>query len=324
MKALMCNDWGHPNTLTVEEVADPIPKDNEAVVEVKAAAVNFPDALIVQKLYQIQPELPFSPGGECAGVVKSVGSKVKNVKPGDRVLGLTGWGAFAEQVAVNSAVLMPIPAEMDDITASAFVFTYGTSYHAIKDRAELKAGETLVVLGAAGGVGIAAIEIGKALGAKVIACCSTQEKLDVCKEHGADEVINYETEDLKTRIRELTDGKGADVIYDPVGGKYSEPAIRSCNWRGRHVVIGFANGEIPKIPLNLTLLKGCSIVGVFWGDFARREPHEFLTQMIELFQLLQEGKLKPHVAGTYSLDNAKDAIIELMDRKVAGKLVVLP
>ena len=324
MKALLCKQWGHPSTLTIEEVAEPVAKDNEAVVEVKAAAVNFPDALIVQKLYQIQPELPFSPGGECAGVVKSVGSKVKNVKVGDRVLGLTGWGAFAEQVAVNSAVLMPIPAELDDITASAFVFTYGTSYHAIKDRAALQAGETLVVLGAAGGVGIAAIEIGKALGAKVIACCSTQEKLDVCKQHGADEVINYETEDLKTRIRELTDGKGADVIYDPVGGKYSEPAIRSCNWRGRHVVVGFANGEIPKIPLNLTLLKGCSIVGVFWGDFARREPHEFLTQMIELFELLQAGKLKPHVAGTYSLENAKEAIIELMDRKVAGKLVVVP
>ena len=324
MKALMCNEWGHPNTLTLEEVADPVAGEYEAVVEVKAAAVNFPDALIVQKLYQMQPELPFSPGGECAGVVKSIGEKVKNVKVGDRVLGLTGYGAFAEQVKVNSATLLPIPPELDDITASAFVFTYGTSWHAIKDRAALKEGETMVVLGAAGGVGIAAIEIGKALGAKVIACCSNQEKLDVCKAHGADEVINYETEDLKTRIRELTDGKGADVIYDPVGGKYSEPAIRSCAWRGRHVVIGFANGDIPKIPLNLTLLKGCSIVGVFWGDFARREPGEFFNQMIELFGLLQEGKLKPHVAGKYSLDNAKDAIIELMERKVAGKLVVVP
>lgn len=322
MKALLCKTHGLPETLVLDEVPDPVPGDDEVVVEVHAAAVNFPDTLIIQNLYQFKPELPFSPGGECAGVIRAAGAKVKNVKVGDKVIAFTGWGSMAEQVLCKGHQVIPMMADMDFITASAFVYTYGTSLHAIKDRGQLKAGETLCVLGAAGGVGLAAVEIGKAIGAKVIACASSEEKLAVCREHGADETINYSSEDLKSRLKELTGGKGADVVYDPVGGDYSEAALRSTAWRGRYLVIGFANGEIPKIPLNLTLLKGCSIVGVFWGDFARREPMNFMLDMRTLIEWFQAGKLKPHIAAQYPLERGGEAIRALMDRKVAGKVVV--
>ena len=324
MKALLCKQWGLPETLVLEDCPDPTPGDNDAVVRVQAAGVNFPDTLIVQGKYQFKPEFPFSPGGECAGVIESVGPKVKHVKPGDKVICFTGWGAFAQLVVADARAVLPMPEGMDFVTASSFVMTYATSYHALKDRAKLKAGETLLVLGASGGVGLAAIEIGKVLGAKVIAAASSPEKLAVCKEHGADELIDYSEEDLKERLKALTGGKGVDVTYDPVGGPYTEVALRSTAWRGRLLVIGFANGEIPKIPINLALLKGCDIVGVFWGDYAKREPMNNLTDLRVLIGWLKEGKLKPHIAGTFPLSRGAEAIRLLMDRRVSGKIVVTP
>src|SRR5204862_7087961 len=272
MKAVLCKQYGPPESLVIEELPSPTAGPGEVVVSVKAASLNFPDVLIIQNKYQFKPPLPFTPGSEMSGLVKEVGADVKGFKPGDRVIAFTTYGAFAEEVKVDAGRLVPIPEGMDYNSAAAFLLTYGTSDHALRDRGALKAGETLLVLGAAGGVGIAAIEIGKALGARVIACASSAEKLEVCRQHGADETINYATEDLRQRIKDLTDGKGIDVIYDSVGGPYTEPAFRSIAWRGRLLLIGFAAGEIPKLPLNLALLKGASIVGVFWGDFTRREP----------------------------------------------------
>ena len=324
MKALLCKAFGPPESLVVEEVADPVAGDGEVVVRVRAAGVNFPDVLIIQDKYQFKPPLPFSPGGECAGVVDSVGAQVTMWKPGDRVIAFTGHGAFAEKVRCEARALVPLVGDLDDVTASAFVMTYGTSYHALADRAALREGETLLVLGAAGGVGLAAIEIGKALGARVIAAASTADKLAVCRAHGADEGINYESEDLRARIKELTAGKGVDVIYDPVGGRFTEAALRSAAWRGRLLVVGFANGEIPKIPANLTLLKGAALVGVFWGDYARREPGRLMGDLQKLFGWLREGKLLPRIAGRYPLERGGEAIAELMHRRVAGKLVVVP
>jgi NADPH2:quinone reductase len=284
--------------------------------------VNFPDVLIIQNKYQFKPPLPFSPGSELAGVVKEVGEGVGHVKPGDRVIAFTTFGAFAEEVKTEAARLVPMPEGMDFESAAAFLLTYGTSDHALRDRGELKAGETLLVLGAAGGVGLAAIEIGKTLGARVIACASSADKLDVCREHGADAVINYAVEDLRERIREITAGRGVDVIYDAVGGSYTEPALRSSAWRGRLLVVGFAAGDIPKIPLNLTLLKGCSIVGVFWGDFARREPKAFAASIAQLGAWFREGKLRPHVSQTFPLAQAAEALNLMAGRKVKGKVVL--
>jgi NADPH2:quinone reductase len=324
MRALLCKEWGPPSMLVVEDVPDLQPADDEAIVQVHAAGVNFPDTLIIQNKYQFKPERPFSPGGECAGVIASVGAKVKHLKPGDRVIAFTGHGAFAEQVRCNARMLVPMPAGVDFVTASAFVMTYATSYHALADRAALKAGETLLVLGASGGVGLAAIEIGKALGARVIAAASSAAKLAVCKDHGADELIDYETEDLRERVKALTAQKGADVIYDPVGGRFTELALRSAAWRGRLLVVGFANGDIPQLPANLTLLKGCSVVGVFWGDYARREPGNLIGDLRVLFGWLQEGKLRPHIAGTYPLERAPEALTAIMERSVSGKLVITP
>src|SRR5215210_6729513 len=264
MKAVLCKQYGPPESLTFEDLPSPRPGAGEVVVSVKAASVNFPDVLIIQNKYQFKPPLPFSPGSELAGVVKEVGPGVANFRPGDKVMAFTTYGAFAEEVKTEASRLVPMPEGMEYVAASAFLLTYGTSDHALRDRAALKNGETLLVLGAAGGVGLAAIEIGKALGARVIACASSEEKLAVCREHGADATINYATEDLRERIKALTDGRGVDVVYDPVGGPYSEPAFRSVAWRGRLLVVGFAAGDIPKLPLNLALLKGASVVGVFW------------------------------------------------------------
>ena len=322
MKAVLCKAYGPPDTLVVEEVPSPIAGAGEVVVSMKAAGVNFPDVLIIQNKYQIKPPLPFSPGSEVAGVVKDVGSGVTSVKPGDEVFAFTTYGAFAAEVKTDARRLLPMPTGMTFTTAAAFGLTYATSDHALRDRGDLKSGETLLVLGAAGGVGLAAIEIGRALGARVIACASSGDKLAVCREHGADATINYATEDLRERIKALTDGAGADVIYDPVGGPYTEPALRSIAWRGRLLVVGFAAGEIPKIPLNLTLLKGCAIVGVYWGEFTRREPDRFADAMRLLGAWYRDGKLRPHVSATFPLDRASEALTLMAERKVIGKVVL--
>ena len=323
MKAVLCKAFGPPDTLVYEDVPSPVAGPGEVVVSVKAASVNFPDVLIIENKYQMKPPLPFSPGSELAGVVKSVGEGVKRFKPGDKIIAFTGAGAFAEEAKTEEDRLIPMPEGMDFKTAASFILTYGTSDHALRDRAALQSGETLLVLGAAGGVGIAAIEIGKALGAKVIACASSPDKLEVCKQHGADELINYTSEDMRERIKAITGGRGVDVVYDPVGGKYTELALRSTAWRGRLLVVGFAAGDIPKIPLNLTLLKGCSIVGVFWGDFTKREPAEFMASVDQLGKWFREGKLKPHISATFPLAKAADALKLMAARQVKGKVVLL-
>ncbi len=322
MKALLCRQYGPPDSLVIEDLPSPAAGPGEVVVSVKAAGVNFPDVLIIQNKYQLKPPLPFSPGSELAGVVKDVGAGVVHVAPGDRVMAITSYGAFAEEVKTEAARTHAVPEGMDDVTAAAFLFAYVTSHHALRDRAQLKAGETLLVLGAAGGVGLAAVEIGKALGARVIACASTDDKLAVCRRHGADAAINYASEDLRERIKQLTDGRGVDVVFDPVGGPYTEPALRSTAWRGRLLTIGFAAGEIPKIPLNLPLLKGCSIVGAFVGEFIRREPERFAESLRELFEWYREGQLKPHVSATFPLAQAAGALTMMAERKVVGKVVL--
>jgi NADPH2:quinone reductase len=322
VKAVLCRSYGPPESLVVEDVRPPTPRRGEAVISVKAAGVNFPDVLIIQNKYQVKPPLPFSPGSEAAGVVTAIGDGVDHVKIGDRVMAITGYGAFAEEIAVDAARLLPIPDGMDFATAAGFGLTYATSDHALRDRGALQTGETLLVLGAAGGVGIAAIEIGKALGARVIAGASSADKLAVCRAHGADETIDYATEDLRERLKALTAGHGPDVVYDPVGGPYTEPALRSIAWRGRLLVVGFAAGEIPRIPLNLTLLKGCSIVGVYWGEFSRREPQRFAESMRQLARWFADGKLKPHISSVFPLDRAADALTLMAERKVKGKVVL--
>ncbi len=322
VKAVLCKQFGPPETLVVEELPSPKPGPGEVVLRVKAASVNFPDVLIIQNKYQFKPPLPFSPGSELAGIVKEIGDGVTGLRPGDRVMAFTTYGAFAEEAKTDATRLLPLPQGMDYVTGAAFLLTYGTSDHALRDRGALKSGETLVVLGAAGGVGLAAIEIGKALGARVIACASSDDKLAVCRTHGADATVNYASEDLRERIKVLTDGRGVDVVYDAVGGAYTEPAFRSLAWRGRLLVVGFAAGEIPKLPLNLPLLKGASAVGVFWGDFARREPREFAASFAQLSRWFAEGRLRPHVSATLPLEKAAEAIQLLASRQAKGKIVL--
>jgi NADPH2:quinone reductase len=322
MKAVLCKEYGLPGKLVIEDIPSPKPASGQVVVSVKACGVNFPDTLIIQGKYQFKPEMPFSPGGEVAGIVKEVGEGVKRVKPGDRVIAFNTWGGFAEEMVVDADRTIPMPATMDFIPAAAFVLTYGTSYHALKDRAEIKAGETMLVLGAAGGVGLAAIQLGKAMGARVIAAASSDEKLKVCRDNGADETINYGSEDLRARVKVITAGKGVDVVYDPVGGPYSEPALRDMAWKGRFLVVGFAAGDIPKVPLNLTLLKGCSIVGVFWGAFTRNEPERNRENNWELMAMYAAGKIKPHIHATYPLERAAEALNEVLNKRVSGKVVL--
>jgi NADPH2:quinone reductase len=322
MRAVLCKQYGPPSSLVVEEVASPEAGPNQVVVSVHACGVNFPDTLIIEGAYQFKPPLPFSPGGEVAGIVKQVGAGVTGWQVGDRVIAATTWGGYAEEVVAEPQRLVRIPEGMDFETASAFVLTYGTSQHALKDRARLQAGETLLVLGAAGGVGLAAVELGKAMGARVIAAASSAGKLAVCKEHGADDLVDYSKEDLRTRIKELTDGKGVDVVYDPVGGDFSEPALRGMAWNGRFLVVGFAAGKIPSIPLNLPLLKGCAIVGVFWGAFTRNEPKGNEANLQELVALFKAGALKPHISASYPLERAADAMRDLTSRSVKGKVVL--
>ncbi|MFX1672460.1 NADPH:quinone oxidoreductase family protein [Paraburkholderia sp. A2WS-5] len=323
MRAIRCNQYGPPETLTLEDLPELVPGAGQVVIDVKAAAVNFPDVLIIENKYQVKPPLPFTPGAEVAGIVRAVGEGV-TLAPGMRVVAYVGNGGFAEQVLADAAACVPLPEGADFATAAAFTLAYGTSHHAVVDRAALRADETMLVLGAAGGVGLAAVEIGKALGARVIAAASSDEKLEVCRRFGADATINYSTEDLRERIKALTDGKGPDVIYDPVGGVYAEPAFRSIGWRGRYLVVGFANGEIPKLPLNLTLLKGASIVGVFWGDFARREPQRNAAAFAQMVGWIGEGKLKPYVSKRYALADTAQALKDMASRKVTGKIVIEP
>jgi NADPH2:quinone reductase len=307
----------------VEQAAPLQPGRGQVVVSVKACGVNFPDTLIIRGLYQFKPEPPFSPGSEVAGIVKAVGAGVERVKPGDRVIAFSAFGGFAEELLADAGGLIPMPPAMDFDTAASFVMTYGTSIHALKDRAHLRPGETLLVLGAAGGIGLAAVEIGKAMGAKVIAAASSDEKLAVCRQHGADAVINYSNEDLKARISALTDRQGVDVIVDPVGGAYSEPALRGMAWNGRFLVVGFTAGDIPRIPLNLALLKGCSIVGVFWGSFAARDPRRNHENLRELLGWFEAGHLKPRISARYPLERAADALNDILQRKVIGKAVLV-
>jgi NADPH2:quinone reductase len=324
MKAVVCKALGPIGTLVVEDLPELVPGPGQVVIDVKAAGANFPDALVVQGKYQLKPPLPFSPGCEAAGVVKAVGEGVKHLQPGDAVVALMPWGAFAEEALVDAANVMPLPLGVEMEAAAALLFAHGTSLHALQDRAQLKAGETLLVLGASGGVGLAAVELGKLMGAHVIAAASSDAKLAVCRERGAESVINYSTENLKDRVRELTGGRGADVIYDPVGGSYSETALRAIARNGRYLVIGFANGEIPRIPLNLPLLKECAIVGVFWGEFMKKEPKANAANLRQLFARLASGELQPHIFARYPLSRVPEALEALLDRKVSGKIVILP
>ena len=323
MHAWLCEDPTGVDALTWKELPTPQPKTGEVLLEIKAASLNFPDILIVQNKYQMKPPLPFVPGSEYAGIVQAVGEGVTHLKVGQPVACLSGTGGFATHTIAPSALCMPLPAGFPMVDAAAFIMIYATSHHALVDRAQLKAGETVLVLGAAGGVGTAAIQIAKALGAKVIAAASTQEKCDLCKSIGADATINYSTENLRDAIKALTGGKGPDVIYDPVGGDFAEPAFRSIAWRGRYLVVGFASGPIPSLPFNLALLKGASIVGVFWGDYAKREPKANAAMMMELAQWYGQGKIKPVIDRTMPMVELKAAFAHMGSRSVMGKLVMV-
>jgi NADPH2:quinone reductase len=322
MRAVLCKELGMPDSLVLEEVPSLTPGAGQVLISVQACGVNFPDTLIIQGKYQYKPDLPFSPGGEISGVVKQVGSDVDSLQIGDRVIAFSTWGGFAEELVVDQNRTVIISDKMDYERASAFVLTYGTSYHALKDRAHLREGETLLVLGASGGVGLSAIQLGKAMGAKVIAAASNAEKLSVCQENGADHLINYAQDDLRQSVKEITEGRGVDVIYDPVGGSFSEKALRDMRWGGRFLVVGFAAGEIPKVPLNIPLLKGCSILGVFWGEFTKREPEANKQNNKELMNLFDQGKISPHLHRVYPLEKAGEALNELLQKRVIGKVVL--
>jgi NADPH2:quinone reductase len=322
MKAVICKEFAPYKNLTVQEVADPEAGPGQVVIDVKASGVNFPDILLVEGKYQMKPPLPFTPGGEVSGTISAVGEGVQGFKEGDRVVAATLLDGFAEKVATAASQVAPIPDSMPFDEAAALITTYATTIHALKQRAELKSGETLVVLGAGGGVGTAACQLGKAYGATVIGCARGEEKLAAAKEAGADELVDYDQEDLKARLKELTGGKGADVVYDAVGGGYSEPAMRALGWGGRFLVIGFAAGDIPKMPLNLALLNSRDIRGVFWGAWAGQFPQENGQNMAELFELYVAGKIKPMVSASYPLDQVTDAFDDLMQRRVKGKVVL--
>jgi len=324
MRAVRVHELTGPSNLRVDEVPSPVPSSGQVLIDVKAAGVNFPDILITQGKYQFKPTVPFSPGGEAAGIVSAVGPGVTSLKVGDRVATTLLYGAYAEQVVAPEMATVKLPDAVSFEIGAATLLTYATTYHALVDRAALQPKETLLVLGAAGGVGIAAVELGVLLGAKVIAAASSEDKLAFCRAHGASEGINYSTEDLKERIKALTSGNGVDCIYDPVGGKLAEPALRGIAWQGRYLVVGFAAGEIPKIPLNLTLLKGCQIVGVFWGQFAMRESAKNRAHCEQLFAWVAEGKLEPVIDATLSFEQAGEALDRLARREVKGKLVLVP
>ena len=322
MRAALFRAFGNIDQLQVEDIPSPVPEKGQVVVSVKAAGVAYPDVLIAQDKYQNKPELPYSPGGEVSGIVKLVGEGVTRFKPGDAVIARPGSNGCREEVVVPQGVVWPMPAGLDFNVAAGFGSNYFTSYYALRDRGQLKPGETLLVLGASGGVGLAAVDIGKMMGARVIACASSDEKLDICRQAGADELVNYEKEDLRDAIKRLTDGKGVDMVYDPVGDKYAEPAVRGMAWNGRYLVIGFAAGAIPKIALNLVLLKGCAIVGVLAGAHGMRDPKHYRSIIGELLELIHAGKLHPLISATYPLKRTADALNAMLKRQAVGKVVV--
>lgn len=324
MKALLCTHYGTPDELELADLPDPVAEAGEAVVRIKAAALNFFDTLIIQGKYQTKPTFPFSPSAEFAGVIESVGPGVKDFKPGDRVLGFTGYGAARAKIALSTKLLTPIPDDLDFDRAAGLCVTYGTTLYALKNRAKLQPGETLAVLGASGGTGLAAIEIGKLMGARVIACASSPEKLDFARKHGADEGIDYATENLKDGLRRVTNGKGVDVIYDPVGGSYAEAALRGIAWEGRYLVIGFAAGDIPKVPFNLYLLKSANVLGVFWGAWTERDPDGHRDNTAQLLKWAAEGRLSSHVHAVYPLSEAATALKAIASRQVMGKVILRP
>lgn len=323
MRAVLVKKYGQPEQIVVADVPAKRAGPGEVVIRVKACGVNFLDALMVQGHYQTKPPLPMTPGAEVAGLISEVGAGVAALSVGTRVLAVPGHGGYAEEVALSTSRVFAIPEPMDFVTAAAFPIAYATSHHALKDRAQLKPGERLLVLGAAGGVGLTAVEIGTLMGARVIACASSEEKLALCREYGAHDVINYATSDVRERVRELTGGKGVDVVYDPVGGAFAEPAVRSLGFGGRYLVIGFASGEIPKIPLNLVLLKITSIIGVFWGAYSQARPEENAANMAELLAWYGAGRLRPHVSATYPLEGYAEALAAVTSRKVKGKVVLV-
>jgi NADPH2:quinone reductase len=324
MKALLCTAFGPLEHLAIREIASPRPGSRQVLIDVKAASLNFPDVLMVQGIYQVKPPLPFSPGTEIAGVVVEAGTEVRGFRAGDRVSAVAGWGGFAEECAVDAGWVTPLPERMDFETGASFLFTYETSLHALRDRGRLEPGETLLVLGAAGGVGLAAVEIGKVMGARVLAAASSEEKLALCRERGADETINYSSGNLRARVKELTGGVGVDMVYDPVGGPYTESALRAAAWGGRLLVIGFAAGEIPKIPVNLALLKERSIVGVYLGDSVKHDPEGHLRNVRQLMEWYADGKVKPSISERVPLGEAVGAMRRLFQRQVKGKVVILP
>jgi NADPH2:quinone reductase len=324
MKAILCERWGGPETLRLAEVPLPQPGPGQVRIRIAAAGVNFPDVLMIQKKYQVQPQLPFVPGAEVAGTVEAVGDGVRDIQAGAAVAALCGTGGFAEACVVDAAQCVPLPPRLPMDLAAGLVLAWGTAWHALRDRAALREGETLLVLGAAGGVGLAAVQIGKALGARVIAAAGTPEKVDLCRRHGADEGFDYEREDLREAVRRLTDGTGPAVVFDPVGGRFSEPALRSIAWRGRHLVVGFAAGAVPSIALNLPLLKGASLVGVFWGEFAKREPRRHAEGLREMLDWIAQGRIRPLVSRRYALADAPQALTDLAARTATGKVVVVP
>jgi NADPH:quinone reductase len=324
MKAILCSRFGGPDDLTLGEVPDPVAASGQVVVKVAAAALNFFDTLIIAGKYQTKPAFPFSPAAEFAGTVESIGAGVTAFVPGDRVAAFIGYGAARERVALDAGRLAMLPHDLDFERAAGLMVTYGTTYYALKDRAQLRPGETLAVLGAAGGTGLAAIELGKLLGARVIACASSADKLAFARQHGADETVNYADEDLKDALRRLTGGHGVDVIYDPVGGRYAEPALRSIAWQGRFLVVGFAAGDIPRLPLNLVLLKSCDVRGVFFGAWAERDPAGNRANIADLLRWCAEGKLSAHIHAVYPLEETAEAIKALADRKVMGKVIIRP
>lgn len=324
MRAVLCTRAGTPSDLELAEIPDPAAGPGEAVIKVSAVALNFFDTLIIAGKYQYRPEFPFSPGAEFAGVVESVGPGVAEVKPGDRVMGYVRYGAARERLAIAADRLVPVPANLDLERAAGLCVTYGTSYYALKDRAGTKRGETLAVLGASGGVGLAAVELGKIMGARVIACASSDDKLAFAKQHGADETVNYAAGDLRDALKRMGGEHGIDVIYDPVGGSYAEAALRAIAWGGRFLVVGFAAGDIPKLPLNLVLLKSCDVRGVFWGSWTEREPAAHRANMTEIVRWCAEGKLSGHVHATYPLHQAALALNEIASRKAMGKVTLRP
>jgi NADPH:quinone reductase len=324
MKAILCSRFGGPDDLTLSDVPDPVAASGQVVVKVAAAALNFFDTLIIAGKYQTKPAFPFSPAAEFAGTVESIGPGVTAFVPGDRVAAFIGYGAARERVVLDAGRLAMLPHDLDFARAAGLMVTYGTTYYALKDRAQLRPGEILAVLGAAGGTGLAAIELGKLLGARVIACASSADKLAFARQHGADETVNYADEDLKDALRRLTGGHGVDVIYDPVGGPYAEPALRSIAWQGRFLVVGFAAGDIPRLPLNLVLLKSCDVRGVFFGAWAERDPAGNRANIAELLRWCAEGKLSAHIHAVYRLEETAEAIKALADRKVMGKVIIRP